>query len=191
MYEKLIRKPANKSIKPGQDPLPPWNPATIKSHLLLHTKDMRTRRSSLLYYYGASAQYIAKNMILCTNMNVSPGETPPPSSLRINKEAVKAVKDLTDAMVKMLKIPQKDLDRDSMTTDDLFRSVQKSAIIDPTRKTIKTGNTAVGLDYYFHTSVLRLRSKGQEGSGMQDGSDDGSLTLAGSSSDDHSGIVIY
>lgn len=160
MYEKLIREPANKDLKPGQRPLPPWNPATIKSHILYHTKDIQVRKNMLIYYFGTTAQYIAKNMIIqSTSMMALPGRAPHPSTLKINKEAVNAVKHLTDSMIKLVKLTSREIEKETTTSDDLFRSATKSAIIDPTRKTIATGNTSVGLDCYFHTSVLRLKHR--------------------------------
>lgn len=38
-FEENIRQPANRHLKPGQSPLPPWNPATVKVHLFEHTNN--------------------------------------------------------------------------------------------------------------------------------------------------------
>jgi hypothetical protein len=198
MYEKLIRQPANKNLRPNQTPLPPWNPATIKSHILYHTKDIKVRKNMLIYYYGATAQYIAKNMVIQTNSMMSaPGRPPAANSLRVNKDAVNALKHLTDSLIKLVKLTTREIDKDTATSDDLFRSATKSAIIDPTRKTIATRNTSVGLDCYFQTSVLRLKAKKGPSS---EGDDGGGLASAIGSGDGQDfnqdpnksgGIIVY
>ena len=171
MYETLIRRPANAQLQPGETPLPPWNPATIKSHLLYHTRNTRMKRSTIMHYMGMNIQYATKHLMFRTtdrlnNQNRGSG-APDPSTIMLDKDAVKSVKDMIDSYIKLVKLTPKELDRDSVATEDLYRSVQKTGILDPTKKKIQLGNTSLNLDCHFHYSATRLTHEEEDNEGEE------------------------
>jgi hypothetical protein len=58
-FERFVRKPANRCMRDGEDPIPEWRAATIYMHIKVHMVDTGVNRDSFLRMYieGIHAQY--------------------------------------------------------------------------------------------------------------------------------------
>ena len=165
MYDVLIRREANKTLQEGETPLPPWNPSTIKSHILYHGKNIPMWITSMIQICSSASIYIGQNLIF--REEVDPGtdihdqnRLPDIKRIVVSKDSIRALKDLTALNLQLARIDPKTINRHAVGSADLMKQMTKMALIDPTKKKIKTGHTSLAMDYYFGSAMLSVHQDG-------------------------------
>lgn len=165
MYEKLIREVANRSLAEGETPLPPWNPATIKSHILYHTKSFPLWSANMAQICATASVFIGQNLLfkeeLEDGMTVNNHSgIPNMKRVTVSKDGIKAFRDLAALQMQLAKIDPKTMMRNAVGSSELMAKLSQTAIIDPTKKKIKTGNSSDSVDKYFNSGVLSVKQDG-------------------------------
>jgi len=171
-YESLVRGPANKKARVGDELLPPWNPATIISHIYYHNNDMNITVKLMIHKLKNTAIYMVNQQILKATIYptlmghyVDPNEGEPIGTMGnvwIDKHALKGVNDTVNNLIKLSKLDTRRLVPNSIRSNALVAlNVNKTAVLDPTKKkVVSMGNHAGSLDRYFHKETLALRNGG-------------------------------
>jgi hypothetical protein len=107
-WEYHIRRPANKGLAAGEDPVPSWSPAAVYLHYTQHVNEPSVVKHGLLDQWRELAKVIPEQKIYyVTSQFARTGQRPTSRDMHISSEGLAQFKLATEMVVKLMSLDER------------------------------------------------------------------------------------